>query len=120
MTREERAAFWQERVAEQRASGENLAAWCRAHQVDYHRMWYWSRRLKTRDDEVTAASVTATPEWVSVGLNVASDGAPHGLQPSDRACASPLRVRVGDVSIEVQRGFDPEALLQLVDALAAR
>ena len=58
MTKTERAQFWQQHVAEWKASGLSGHAFCKQHSLTYHQFVYWRRRLSDPDsrDPVSAGS----------------------------------------------------------------
>lgn len=100
MTKEERRIYWADRVAEFKASGQSVPAWCAAHDVKVHQMRYWLKRNKL-------ASAEKTPSWLPLDL-------------SDAGLQNALLVRVGGVAVEVRPGFDPKLLLDVVKTLVAQ
>jgi len=46
MTKQERTAHWRSLVNKQIESGLTGAAFCREHQINRERFYYWRRRLK--------------------------------------------------------------------------
>lgn len=110
MKRTERRVAWQERVADFRAAGNtNVAAWCRAHDLKEHQMRYWLRQFP---DE--AVSDQSPREWMPILM---VDDQEQSSEPEQ---ISRVKVYVGDVTIEVQRGFDPELFSEVVKALRTR
>ncbi|WP_003545822.1 IS66 family insertion sequence element accessory protein TnpA [Desulfotomaculum nigrificans] len=102
MTKAELRKEWEARVATFVASGQSTTAWCAAHNLKPHQLRYWLRRLNPK------GTPTATPsQWVSLELN---DISPN----KDR---NGLVVRVGQAVIEVQSGFNPELLKEVVQTL---
>jgi transposase-like protein len=101
MTVSERRALWQARIADQAASGLSITQWCDAHEVNRRQFHYWIKHLQQ-----TAAPAAASP-WVRVDLNE------QVHEDSNR-----LVVRVGAAAIEVQSGFSPKLLADLVRTLA--
>ncbi|MBE3576228.1 MAG: helix-turn-helix domain-containing protein [Limnochordales bacterium] len=104
MTNTEQREEWQARVTAFLASGQTVAAWCRAQGIKPHQMYYWIRRL---------APVPARTKKASQWLPVVVDDRelPH--------TGNGLLVRVGSAVIEVQSGFDPELLTAVVRVLTA-
>lgn len=95
--------LWRERVAAFRGSGLSGAAWCAANQVKDHQLWYWSAKFPIEKPVKQTAS-----GWVMV-------------QPHEPVAAAehPLLVRIGQATIEVKAGYDPELLRDVVHTLAA-
>lgn len=42
---EETRQVWKQRVEEWQSSGQNMAQWCREHQLDYKAFLYWKKRF---------------------------------------------------------------------------
>jgi transposase-like protein len=103
MSKEERAAYWQKLVQEQAESGVNAAAFCKDHQINPQRFYFWCRRFK---DESNANKGT---------------GAFLELVPSSKIQGSGIRIRLNErLSIELDRGFDPCTLRHAIDALCRK
>jgi hypothetical protein len=45
---EEKRREWQEKILQQKNSGQSVSRWCREHQVPYNGFVYWERRSKRR------------------------------------------------------------------------
>ena len=95
--------LWQARVAAFRASGQSGAAWCAAHQIKEHQLWYWIRRFP-----IEHSPQTSPAGWIPVPIHESAEAAGY-----------PLQVRVGQATIEVRPGFDPALLQQVVRTLTA-
>ncbi|WP_127573241.1 IS66 family insertion sequence element accessory protein TnpA [Paenibacillus xylaniclasticus] len=93
---------WALRVADYKASGLTMSAWCAANSLSKESLKYWLRKL--RNSSPTSSS-TAT-NWLP--LTVTSLAAPD---------ASPIIVRIGQASIELRPDFDPYLFRQIVHAL---
>ena len=95
----EKRRIWQGHIEAFRASGMTRAAFCRLHGLKLHQFIYWKKRFNK--------SCSASVSLVEVKL--------------PRVCAQPqasLRVVVGaGRRIEVDRGFDPVTLVQLIHTL---
>ena len=104
---DERPATWTreyatELVAAWRASGQNLARWCREQGVIPHRLKYWSRRL----DELAATDGLSDKSCSLVPIVVQPQAVP------------PVVVMLGDdLRLEVQPGCDVPLLRAVVEAL---
>ncbi|SMF25568.1 hypothetical protein SAMN02744102_02225 [Paenibacillus barengoltzii] len=99
MRKEDRQQEWMERLADYRASGLTMRAWCEARQVSFHKLRYWLRATKQQESAPAAASF--------VPLTV-SEAAETGAS---------LVVRVGEARIELEPGFNPQLLRDVVQAL---
>jgi hypothetical protein len=103
MTRRERRASWQRLVAKQAKSGLSAAAFCHRHRLNLHQFYRWRHRL--RDDEAERNLAPSLLELVPYS--------PRG-QSGIRICLGP------EVSIEVERDFDPSTLRAVVNALGGK
>jgi hypothetical protein len=103
MNREERRQLWQARMADYRQSGLSLKAWCALQEYtpDQLKYWLYKRTPKTP----STSSLLPSPQFVSLTTLLASP-------PS-----SSLQVHVGSARIEINSGFDPNLLRELVRAL---
>ena len=78
-----------------RRSGMTASAFARSHGVSTNRLEYWKKRL-ARDD----ADVTFVPVTLPASSSVA------------------IEITVGDVTVRVPDGLDPERVAQVVVAIA--
>jgi hypothetical protein len=104
--KEQRRQEWTARIADYKASGLTMSAWCDAHHVTKEQLKYWLRKLKVVPSEV----VIAPTHWVP--LTVADP-----IQFTNHA--SSLVVYIGPAHIEIRSGFDPRLLREVVQALEA-
>ncbi|WP_438938609.1 IS66 family insertion sequence element accessory protein TnpA [Alicyclobacillus suci] len=93
---------WRERIDQFRASGLSGAAWCAENGIKEHQLWYWIRRFP---DSLSGNQ----PRFVSVSV--------EPLPPS--SSGSPISIRIGAATMEVQPGCDLQFLKQLVNVLAS-
>lgn len=58
MTTQQRADFWQDRIHTWQASGLSGQAFCKQHELAYHRFVYWRKKQQatTRSDSSTQAT----------------------------------------------------------------
>ncbi|GIM48395.1 hypothetical protein DNHGIG_39440 [Collibacillus ludicampi] len=92
---------WEVRIAAFRASGQSASAWCRAHQLKLHQFRYWLRKIEHKE-----AAVTPSSKWISVEVDGQTDKS-----------RNTLLVRVGQATVEIQSGFDPALLANVVRTL---
>lgn len=104
MTKTELRAQWGERVAAFRSSGQSVTSWCAENNLKSNQLWYWLRKYKLVDIPNKMPS-----QWLSVEIG--------DLKPSCQKDV--LLVRVGQAVIEVQPGFNPALLSDVVRVLAA-
>ena len=96
-SRQQRRRQWEKRIARWRASGLSMAAYCRAHEVNYAQLVWWRRCLQR---DVVSPPLTLIPVVASA--------------PS----RCPIVIRLaGGIGIEVGGGFDAALLSAVMRAL---
>jgi hypothetical protein len=101
MNKTELRMEWEQRIAKFLSSGQSASKWCAANEVNIQQFWYWKKRIQpTRD------SVDDSPKWVALEMDDSVEN------PNTR-----LVVRVGQVTVEVEPGFDPKLLADVVRTL---
>jgi hypothetical protein len=93
---------WKHHIESWQASGLPQREYCRHHHLSYYQFGYWKKRL-----------VQSERGAKFVALNL---GPSAGKRPSQSGC--PLRLVVSNgFTIEIEPGFDPHLLRQLIIAL---
>ena len=98
---------WQAHVSQQIKSGLNRAEYCRQHNLSYHTLTYWCRKLSKpmRPSERSLVPVTLR----------------SNIQPVAKQQAAPLKILFpGQATIEIGDDFLPSTLNKLLDTLKAR
>lgn len=103
--REQRRQFWAARIADYRASGLSMSAWCAANHCTVDQLKYWLYKAK---DMPPSPSTASSPRWVALAVADRQLKAP---------VSSSLVVCVGQARIELHPGFDPQLLREVVHAL---
>jgi transposase-like protein len=99
MTKEERTTYWQKLIQAQAESGLSAAAFCKDHQINPQRFYFWRRRFKNESD-------------------ASEGGAFFELVPSSKIQTSGVHIRLDErLSIELERYFDPYTLRNAINAL---
>jgi len=100
MTRREQRTFWRRILAKQAESNLSATAFCRRHRLNLRQFCRWRRRLQSEQTEQTIA-----PGFLE-------------LVPYSPRGHSGIRIRLGpELSIEVDRDFDPSTLRAVVNSL---
>ncbi|MDS1028885.1 helix-turn-helix domain-containing protein [Bacillota bacterium LX-D] len=84
------------------ASGQSTSAWCAEHDIKLPQLRYWLRKFKSVD----TTKVVPT-QWLPVEIDK--------LGPNGQGCG--LVVRVGHAVTEIQPGFTPAILREVVRTL---
>lgn len=95
---EEKRRWWKEHIDAWCASGKSQTAYCREHDLSYHRFRYWKKRLYQ----------PSKPAFIELCLG-------PGSRDKSPAC---LRLMIGGCQVAVERDFDPVALQQLIGVLS--
>lgn len=99
MTIEERRAHWRATIDKQASSGMTIAAYCWANQIKRDLFYAWRRRLRDRE-----SCTGGFLELIPGGPTAAKTG---------------ICIHLGkNISIEVERGFDPFTLRTVVETLS--
>ena len=102
MTQKQRITYWQDLVKAHSRSGLDVTSFCRDHQINRQRFYLWRQRFQTQ------AQTPMTDAFLE-------------LVPSSRSGESGIRLRLDpSLSIELDRGFDPATLQQVLVALRAQ
>lgn len=96
MTQKERHAHWRKLVETQTASGLTVAEWCRENQID--KSYFYQCRRRVSQSSLSPGFIELKPD-----------------NPVD--AVSGVCIRLGELSIDVQRGFDPATLRAVVELL---
>ena len=107
---------WKRMLAEQQASGLSVSSWCRDHDIDKVKFYYWRRRLSVATaPRLSSVSEPGGPQWLAVGAD--SQQQPQRTQQT----APPgLTLRIGRIEVEISTGFDPHLLSDVLGLLEAR
>jgi len=102
MTRQERSAHWRSLVNKQTESGLTAAAFCREHQINRGRFYYWRRRFQKQP-----SNNTKLRSFVQ-------------LVPYQKNGSAGVHIRLSNgLRIEVDRGFDPVTLRAAIQTIRA-
>lgn len=94
MTKEERINHWRSIITEHASSGMSAAAFCRQHDLNIPQFRWWHRRFKQEKSQGSGFLQ---------------------LVPFSKSQHSGIRIRLhNDISIEVERGFDPQTLRDVI------
>jgi len=109
----EKRTIWEKRISEQEASGLARKPWCARHGIQYTTFRYWlekTGKLPVAKKPIVRTVVPAMPTWLELS--------PASELPIPSASDN-LVVRIGEATVELRRGFDPELLREIMRALAS-
>jgi hypothetical protein len=81
--RQERVAHWRQVLAEQRASGLTVKAYCQLHKISVPSFYQWRRKLQSGDDTTVAGSF--------VPVKVVANSSPRARPEASQADVWPVR-----------------------------
>ena len=94
---------WERRISIYRSSGQTQAKWCEANDISIHQFRYWIKRI-----EVPKSRRTTSSQWVPVELEDSN---------AENTNNEALQIKVGLASIEVNPGFNPSLLKDVIKVL---
>ena len=98
----EKRQFWKQQIQQWKDSGLTQIEFCRLHNLKSHQLTYWKKRFAPAQAPVSLVELKWEPT----------------IQTAPCPNPSPLRLIVNDqFRIDVDRGFDPVTLQQLVLSL---
>lgn len=103
MARKSDPDYWQQVLSNQNSSGLTQSQWCEQHKINIHNFRYCKRRLSSQPK--VADDLTQT-KWALVTESK--------LDTPDDVDTSLLRIHVGKAIIEVNGGFDPKILSDVI------
>jgi len=103
MTQMENRQLWESRVAAFKASRQSATEWCADYDLKIHQLRYWIRKFNT-----AAEPLEKQMQWISVEVGDSRTESYPKILP----------IRIGQATIEVSPGFDPDFLSDVVRTLA--
>jgi len=103
MISNELSTLWEQRLTEYETSGKSVAVWCKEQSLRDNQFYYWRKKLR-----LGQAENDKQVKWLSLDLD-------HGNQTS--RAADSISVHVGQVTIEIKRGFDQHMFREIVQVL---
>ena len=100
-SKKEIAEFWRHHVQAFIDSGKTRVAYCRENQIQVYQLDYWRRKFKSSKAN---KSPDIRRDWVSLQI--------HEDHSSDKGTG--IRLHIGRLSIEVEPGFNPKLLSELL------
>lgn len=88
---------WDERITAFLASGQSGRAWCQEHGLSQQQLSYWLNKSRSESRE------TPNDRWIKMEATALS--------------GTGVSLRLGDVVLEIERGFDKVVLADVVRAL---
>ena len=100
----DKAEHWRQHVEAFRSSGLSRKAYCRKHQLNIHSLDYWRKRLNRDSGQGSPESMN---RFVPIRVH------------EDNLSDSAIKLRIGQITIEVAAGFAPEHLKNILQVLGA-
>ena len=100
MTRTDLTELWRERIEDFAISGSTAQEWADFNNIPHGQLQYWKRRLKQLDNPTQNNTTWAAIEIIQAPTNS-------------------ITLRIGAASIDLNSGFNPSLLREIVQALEA-
>lgn len=94
---------WRQLMREKRASGQSVAAFCRARRIPVHQFYWWQRQLRLRNGSQSSGATQTDDPFVPVRV-------PFGVSTMEV-------VHPGGCVIRLGAGVDTQSLRRVLDAL---
>ncbi|UOE95078.1 IS66 family insertion sequence element accessory protein TnpB [Alkalihalobacillus sp. LMS39] len=94
---------WKQLITELRTSGQTQKDWCKANNVSIHNLKYWIKKVEGSHKKDSGTK----PKWVPIRIE----------EPPPKVVNDTIQVKVGQATIDVKPGFDPDLLRDVVKAL---
>ena len=109
MTNKERRGIWAKHFEAHKASKQSIINWCKDNNVNVRQFYKWRRRLLSS----TNKTPSATNHFIQAKMK------PPIIPVNDlRLNCAAIIIKIGTAVIEVQQGFDEEALASVFRAVA--
>jgi len=106
---------WRELAHDCAESGVNVSVWCKANNIPYSTCRNWLKRLKD-EGFFPADTGHGLSVWGKVEVKQTIEAVPLTLAP---VAATAIRLSYGLWSIEVNQGFDPVLVKQMMRVVEA-
>jgi len=97
-----KAEHWRQHIEAFQSSGLSRKAYCRKHRLNIHSLDYWRKRLNRDTGPDSPESIN---RFVPIRV--------HEDTPADSA----IKLRIGQITIEVADGFAPQHLKNILQVL---
>ena len=97
MKKTENQKYWSQKVSEFKTSGKSKEEWCKKQGISHRQFNYWLRQFPVKE---------APTQWMPVEIKVEAN------KPD-----TPLAVKIGAATVEVQPGFDKNHLSDVLKVL---
>jgi hypothetical protein len=103
MLKNDLRSLWEQRLAEFESSETSIKAWYQEQGIRVNQFYYWRRKLRSK-----AVKKEQPVKWLSLAVDNGKQG---------RIYPESIAVHIGQVTIEVSRGFDQHLLREIVQVL---
>ena len=104
MIKENSLKTWEEKINQFKQSGQNQTVWCKEKGINLRTFNKWYNKFKNQAPANQAAQ--GVQNWIP-------------LEIVEKTSNLPLNIKVGKVVIEVNEGFNPKLLSDVVKVLGA-
>lgn len=98
--------LWVDRIQDYKSSGLTATKWCEDNNTSVHKLRYQINKINNEDKQNSKQTV-----WASII---------PAIPIAEKELEKPLKVTIGQSTIEVAPGFDPETFESVVRILASQ
>ena len=103
MVNKELRIIWEQRLLEYKDSGQSIAAWCNERSVKENQFYYWRKKLRSEQ-----AEKEQPVKWLPMEVD---------FYKQARRATDSILVHVGQVAVEIKKGFNQHLLREIVQVL---
>lgn len=97
---------WSAIICECQSSGQNVADWCKEHQVSKPSYYYWLKKI--RHQALKEQNINPDPILTEIQFNEKPQAEPIGTA---------VKIRTAKAEIEISNGIDPLVLNQILEKI---
>ncbi len=112
--KEEQRQLWIARLCDLEETGMNQEEWCKAHSIPYSTFRYWMSKLRKEGERENR-----TTNWLKVDMAHDNKIATVQVPPTYKDGSIGIHIRLGEFTVELQNGYDPESVFELLRILKA-
>ena len=103
---------WKERLLEWEQSDMSQTSYCRQEGLNLRNFQYWRRKYRQIQSPGTTSKNNSMVKLVELQPENCNAGQFNFFKPG-----SPMKLQVGDIAVELENHFSPEALVRLIQVL---
>ena len=103
MSNTEKEKDWETKILNFEKSGSTKESWCEKNNISLRQFNYWFKLLKSK-----LSTKNTTTQWLPVEVT---------NEIEEKETTSPINIKAGSISVEVNTGFDRQLLSEILTIL---